>query len=61
MISLLQYERPATSTGPGVVGDTSSTGICQLEKRLEILKEACKGNLSLVKEVEKLEQRLRKE
>lgn len=59
MINLLQHKRLATHMTPGL-GVTSSTDICQLKKRFLVLREACDGNMSLLKEVEKLERCVRK-
>lgn len=58
MINLLRYKRIATGSTDGIGVNFSYTDI---EKRFLVLREACDdGNLSLVKEVEKLEQCARK-
>lgn len=55
MINLLQYEKPATGSKPGLVE------ACQVEKRLVLLRDACGGNSLLLNQVEKLDHALKKE
>ncbi|KAL5788921.1 hypothetical protein ACOSP7_005870 [Xanthoceras sorbifolium] len=53
MLDLIQYSKPSTCQMPDQYGG-SSLQPCNIEKRFEILREACEGNSSLLIEVEKL-------
>ncbi|KAL5856177.1 hypothetical protein ACOSQ4_005979 [Xanthoceras sorbifolium] len=53
MLDLIQYSKPSTCQMLDQYGG-SSLQPCNIEKRFEILREACEGNSSLLIEVEKL-------
>lgn len=51
MLDLIQYSKPLASQ---MFEHNGGLSLQQIEKRFEILKEACEGNSSLLTEVEKL-------
>ncbi|RAL53194.1 hypothetical protein DM860_006866 [Cuscuta australis] len=54
MISLVQYEKPEACLRPETDGEYLSRRKCETENRLEKLREACEGNSSMLRVVEKL-------
>lgn len=55
MMNLLRYKKPTTGLKPGFAET------CQVEKRLQLLRDACGGNSPLLNQVEKLDRALKKE
>lgn len=54
MTNLILYTKPSTHLIAGQKGVGTSIGMSDVEKRLEVLKEACEKNSSLLTVVEEL-------
>uniref|UniRef100_A0A5B7BRB8 Transcriptional elongation regulator MINIYO n=1 Tax=Davidia involucrata TaxID=16924 RepID=A0A5B7BRB8_DAVIN len=60
MVDFIRFKKPPTSQIPRQEEEGSSLEVCEIERRFNLLTEACEGNSSLLREVEKLKSSLHK-